>query len=177
MLITPFTPRRKFQQKGFTLIELMIAIAIVGVLAAIAVPAFANYLARARVAEAINYAQGCKAGYIEFYATNGTLPANNIDANCPSITTQNVDLVRITSTTGTGGAPAIRVRLSADASLPTAIRGHEIVLQPLNPQNQRVQAGQQIQAWRCALVQQSGAQAAAAAQDLVPAICKNPVIG
>lgn len=61
--------------KGFTLIELMITIAIVGILAAIAIPAYQNYVVRAEVTEGMSIADGYKANIIEFYAANGAFPA------------------------------------------------------------------------------------------------------
>ncbi|WP_306815276.1 pilin [Limnobacter parvus] len=161
--------------KGFTLIELMIAIAIVGVLAAIAVPAFSNYLARARVSEAINYAQSCKTGYLEYYATSGVLPANNDEANCPTITTDNVANVTITSGTGAAAAPAIRVLLVNAAPLPSDVRNHVIVIQPLDPNNGIVANGERIENWRCSLTTTAGAAAAANVREFVPAICRNSV--
>lgn len=171
------TFKRAKDTKGFTLIELMIAIAIVGVLAAIAVPAFSNYLARARISEAINYAQSCKTGYLEFYATSGTLPTNNDQANCPAIATDNVAAVTITSGTGAAAAPAIRVRLVNAAPLPQEVRNHVVVIQPLNPTNQRVQNGQRIENWRCSLTNANGTVAAANVREFVPAICRNTVAG
>ncbi|MBH6697202.1 pilin [Neisseria meningitidis] len=67
-------------QKGFTLIELMIVIAIVGILAAVALPAYQDYTARAQVSEAILLAEGQKSAVTEYYLNHGTWPSNNSDA-------------------------------------------------------------------------------------------------
>ena len=61
-------------QKGFTLIELMIVVAIIGILAAIAIPAYQDYTIRAQVTEGLNLAGALKAGVSEFYAQNGAWP-------------------------------------------------------------------------------------------------------
>jgi type IV pilus assembly protein PilA len=61
-------------QKGFTLIELMIVVAIIGILAAIAIPAYQDYTIRSQVTEGLNLAASVKAGVAEFYAQNGTWP-------------------------------------------------------------------------------------------------------
>jgi type IV pilus assembly protein PilA len=61
-------------QKGFTLIELMIVVAIIGILAAIAIPAYQNYTIRAQITEGLNLAGGWKAAIAEYYANNGTWP-------------------------------------------------------------------------------------------------------
>ncbi|MEK9817206.1 MAG: hypothetical protein VW447_08875, partial [Limnobacter sp.] len=62
----------------------MIGIAIIGVLSAIAIPAFQDYLNRSKVTELMNIAQSCKAGIIEFTATTNAWPANAGDAGCQS---------------------------------------------------------------------------------------------
>ncbi|HGH6760448.1 TPA: pilin [Neisseria meningitidis] len=74
-------------QKGFTLIELMIVIAIVGILAAVALPAYQDYTARAQVSEAILLAEGQKSAVTEYYLNHGIWPANNSDAGVASSAT------------------------------------------------------------------------------------------
>ncbi|MBH6315718.1 pilin [Neisseria meningitidis] len=71
-------------QKGFTLIELMIVIAIVGILAAVALPAYQDYTARAQVSEAILLAEGQKSAVTEYYLNHGTWPSNNTSAGVAS---------------------------------------------------------------------------------------------
>ncbi|HGH6080336.1 TPA: pilin [Neisseria meningitidis] len=67
-------------QKGFTLIELMIVIAIVGILAAVALPAYQDYTARAQVSEAILLAEGQKSAVTEYYLNHGIWPGDNSSA-------------------------------------------------------------------------------------------------
>jgi len=64
-------------QQGFTLIELMIVVAIIGILAAIAIPAYQDYTVRAKVSEVIGLASAAKTTLYESYSTNGTMPATN----------------------------------------------------------------------------------------------------
>ncbi|EPI4405914.1 pilin, partial [Neisseria gonorrhoeae] len=71
-------------QKGFTLIELMIVIAIVGILAAVALPAYQDYTARAQVSEAILLAEGQKSAVTEYYLNHGKWPENNTSAGVAS---------------------------------------------------------------------------------------------
>ncbi|HEZ2411268.1 TPA: pilin [Neisseria meningitidis] len=73
-------------QKGFTLIELMIVIAIVGILAAVALPAYQDYTARAQVSEAILLAEGQKSAVTEYYLNHGEWPKNNTSAGVASST-------------------------------------------------------------------------------------------
>jgi type IV pilus assembly protein PilA len=65
----------KSLQKGFTLIELMIVIAIIGILAAIAIPAYQNYIIRSQVTEGLSLADNYETAVAEFYQNNGTFPA------------------------------------------------------------------------------------------------------
>ncbi|MBH2389344.1 pilin [Neisseria meningitidis] len=74
-------------QKGFTLIELMIVIAIVGILAAVALPAYQDYTARAQVSEAILLAEGQKSAVTEYYLNHGIWPKNNTSAGVASSAT------------------------------------------------------------------------------------------
>ncbi|HEZ5509568.1 TPA: pilin [Neisseria meningitidis] len=73
-------------QKGFTLIELMIVIAIVGILAAVALPAYQDYTARAQVSEAILLAEGQKSAVTEYYLNHGIWPGDNSSAGVATST-------------------------------------------------------------------------------------------
>ena len=65
------------RQQGFTLIELMIVVAIIGILAAIAIPAYQDYTIRAQVSEGLNLSGGAKAAVTEFFQDRGAMPADN----------------------------------------------------------------------------------------------------
>ena len=70
-------------QKGFTLIELMIVVAIIAILAAIAIPAYQDYLIRTQASEGVTMMDGAKVGVTEFFANTGRLPGNNQSAGLP----------------------------------------------------------------------------------------------
>ena len=74
-------------QSGFTLIELMIVVAIIGILAAIAIPQYQNYVARAQMSEALSLASGGKVALAEYFQSNGVFPGNNDTAGIGVSTT------------------------------------------------------------------------------------------
>lgn len=74
----------KNMQKGFTLIELMIVVAIIAILAAIAIPAYQDYLIRAQVSEGAVLTDGAKTAVAEFYSNRGVFPGNNESAGLPT---------------------------------------------------------------------------------------------
>ena len=77
------------RSSGFTLIELMIVVAIIGILAAIAIPAYQDYTMRAKVVELLNMAGSCKSSVAEFYQSKSRMPADNAEAGCPASQTAN----------------------------------------------------------------------------------------
>jgi len=85
----------KQAQKGFTLIELMIVVAIIGILAAVAIPAYSDYTNRAKVTELIGIGSACKTSISEYYQSQGSLPADITAAGCSTTDSKYVDSLAV----------------------------------------------------------------------------------
>ncbi|MGN6478652.1 pilin [Luteibacter sp.] len=89
-------------QKGFTLIELMIVVAIIAILAAIAIPQYQNYIIRSQVSEGMNLADGAKTAVAEFYNNTGRWPQDNKSVGLPN--SGSIKGKYVTDVTVAGGA-------------------------------------------------------------------------
>lgn len=114
-------------QSGFTLIELMIVVAIIAILAAIALPAYQDYVVRAQVSEGVSLTGGAKLGIMEVYGHNGHFPADNSEAGVSAASAINGKYVE--SVTVGAGDGLVTVRFSTSAH--SELSGRELVLSPV----------------------------------------------
>ena len=111
-------------QKGFTLIELMIVIAIIGILAVVALPAYQDYTARAQVSEALTLAEGQKSAVTEYRSDRGAWPTTNAMAGvASSISGKYVASVQV-------GAAGIITATMKTADVNSDIKGKTLILTP-----------------------------------------------
>ncbi|MGA6102617.1 pilin [Psychrobacter pocilloporae] len=140
-------------QKGFTLIELMIVIAIIGILAAIALPAYQDYTARAKLSEAVLAGSTCRTTVSEVYQSGVTTLPSAGEWGCEVGTAAGDPSTKYVQQVTTNGAGAITVTTTDDAGLPTEAQEKSFALVPLDSSNAAITAssasGVVISSWAC----------------------------
>ncbi len=111
---------RAKNSRGFSLIELMIVIAIIGILSSIAIPAYLDYTIRAQVSEGMSLASGTKAGIAEFWLDTGAFPPSNASAGLVSPTSITGHYVLSVNVADTPGRIAVQYGKDANVSISTA---------------------------------------------------------
>jgi len=143
----------KAVQKGFTLIELMIVVAIIGILAAVALPAYQDYTARAKMSEVILAASACRTSVTETMQSAAVLPAGG-QWGCESRAAGAHPITKYVQKIETNEFGDIQVQVSGTTAAPTInpdLAGKFVILQPSSAPGSYVQpvVGSAIASWLC----------------------------
>ena len=162
----------KAMQKGFTLIELMIVVAIIGILAAVALPAYQDYTVRSRVTEGLGLAEAAKVAVAESFQATGTVPITNVGAGIPAVAGALSKYVTAI-TVGAGGSILITYD-TAPGHMPELLGANNILLSPYVNQLPMVAGANGPVDWAC-----TSATATTSAANGLPGapLPANPVAG
>ena len=153
-------------QKGFTLIELMIVVAIIGILAAVALPAYQDYTVRAKNSEVILAASSCRTSITETVQNGTSLPSAANAWGCES--TSGTAVSRYVASVTTTAAGVILVTSQGINNTAAGAVGGVVSLKPLSPAGAAVAMGGTIGSWVCGL----GTDGTTVATRFLPASCR-----